>query len=521
MTALSFLGTVRVVLAQPNRPAHAQDNVFPINFISMRNTNRSITWLISVAGFFLAFHGVVIPNSIQAQDAATEDVSADEIAGGVAPGGDAESPKVGVAEQIDVAPVNSDDHIADRIEEILQATGWFGSPEVRVDRGVVFLNGVADNQKHQEWAESTAMRTSDVVAVVNRIKVAERSMWNFAPAIASLKELGRDTTSLLPLVVVAILITVLSYFLAKVTARLSGHLASRRVENTLLRQVIANVFAVIVFIIGFYIALRVSGLTRLAVTLLGGTGLVGLALGFAFRDIAENYLSSILISINHPFRVGDLIEVEGSMGFVRKVTTRGTVLNTLEGNQIQIPNSTVYKSQILNYTATPLLRLMFSVGIGFDDSISDAQELIMQTLQKHEAVMKDPAPLVLVDALGAATVNLKGFYWIDQSTHSGLKVGSSVIRQVKETLSEANISMPDEARELVFPHGVPVRMIEDSGASTSESAKTAPPKPPAALNRSKDQTSTEGEGNLSNEQNEIMRVTDGDATIASGTNLIE
>ncbi|TWT95594.1 mechanosensitive ion channel family protein [Neorhodopirellula pilleata] len=305
------------------------------------------------------------------------------------------------------------------------------------------------------------------------------------------------------------------------TARISGYLANRRVENTLLRQVIANVFAVMVFIIGFYIALRVSGLTRLAVTLLGGTGLVGLALGFAFRDIAENYLSSILISINHPFRVGDLIEVDGAKGFVRKVTTRGTVLNTLEGNQIQIPNSTVYKSKILNFTATPLLRLTFAVGIGFEDAISDAQELIMQTLLKHEAVIKDPAPLVLVDALGAATVNLKTYYWIDQSTHSGLKVSSSVIRQVKETLAEAGVSMPDEARELVFPHGVPARMIEDSNAPIAKPEEVSSPKAQVISNRSKDKTMTQGEGNLSNEQDEVMRVTGGDATIAGGENLIE
>lgn len=491
-----------------------------MNVTARRNTNRSIGTALAALLASLAFQGFAASDPARAQDAASDGVSAEEIAEDVTGESGTKSPDVEVADQVDVAPANSDDRIARRIQEILEATGWFGSPEVRVDRGVVFLNGVADSQPHQAWAESTAMRTSDVVAVVNRIDVAERSIWNFSPAIASLKELGRETTSLLPLVVVAILITLLSYFLAKLTARISGRLASRRVQNTLLRQVIANVFAVLVFIIGFYIALRVSGLTRLAVTLLGGTGLVGLALGFAFRDIAENYLSSILISINHPFRVGDLIEVEGAKGFVRKVTTRGTVLNTLEGNQIQIPNSTVYKSKILNFTATPLLRLTFSVGIGFDDAISDAQELIMQTLLKHKAVVKDPVPLVLVDTLGAATVNLKGFYWIDQSTHSALKVGSSVVRQVKETLAEAGISMPDEARELVFPHGVPVRMLEGPAASTAEPTKAWPTQPISGSNLSKDQPSTQGEGNLSNEQDEVMRITDDDATIAGGENLI-
>ena len=129
-----------------------------------------------------------------------------------------------------------------------------------------------------------------------------------------------------------------------------------------------------------HIALRVSGLTRLATTLLGGTGLIGLAIGFAFRDIAENFLASILLSLNHPFGVGDLIEVDGTIGYVRKVTTRATILATFEGNQVQIPNSTIYKGKITNYSATPLCRLSFGVGIGFVDSAQHAQELIMKVL---------------------------------------------------------------------------------------------------------------------------------------------
>lgn len=100
-----------------------------------------------------------------------------------------------------------------------------------------------------------------------------------------------------------ILIPMCSFYAKEAVTR---YVTGQRVNSALLRQVAGNVVGVLIFIIGIYIALRVSGLTRLAVTLLGGTGLVGLALGFAFRDIAENYLSSILLSLNHRFCVGDL-----------------------------------------------------------------------------------------------------------------------------------------------------------------------------------------------------------------------
>ena len=445
--------------------------------------------------------------------------SADEVAAQVAASDtDASKDPVNVADSVEVDPINSDDRIETRLDEIFHATGWFRESEVRVDRGVAFLSGLADSEKHQAWAEATAMNTSDVVAVVNRIKVAERPFWNFAPAIQSLKELGRDATSLLPLILVAIVIAILAYYVARGAAFLTRKLTNRSIDSTLLQQVAGNVVGVLIFIIGFYIALRVSGLTRLAVTLLGGTGLVGLALGFAFRDIAENYLASILISLNHPFRVGDLIEVgnvgsSGAKGFVRKVTTRGTILSTLEGNQIQLPNSTVYKGMVTNYTATPLSRLDFAVGIGFDDSISQAQELIMAVLAAHEAVVDEPPPMVLVESLGAATVNLRGYYWYDLDKHSGFKVGSSIIRLVKRTLTEAEITMPDEARELVFPNGVPVQMVELKDNNITRLGENPRRQPSEA-------TINPGEDNLKNEQSDVMKATEGNETTEDETNLI-
>ncbi len=318
----------------------------------------------------------------------------------------------------------------------------------------------------------------------------------------------------LPLIAIAILVGILSYYVAILGARFTRWLTQNRIDSQLLRQVAGNVVAVLIFIVGMYVALRVSGLTRLAVTLLGGTGLVGLALGFAFRDIAENYLASILISLNHPFRVGDLIEVEGAKGYVRKVTTRGTVLNTLDGNQIQMPNSTVFKGKIINFTATPLSRRDFTVGIGFDDSITEAQDIIMQVLSNHATVVSDPSPLVIVEALGSATVNLRVYYWFDQTQHSPFKVSSSVIRQAKQKLTEAEITMPDEARELVFPNGVPVQMIE----SQPNHLHTEKPIKPEIIDEPE---TSSGEGDLTSEQDDVMRATNNDETIEDETNLIE
>ena len=372
-------------------------------------------------------------------------------------------------EKIEVEPLAVDEDISARLQRIFTATGWFDSAEVSTDEGVVFLKGIADTQQHREWAERVAQRTSDVVAVVNRIDVKSKPIWDTAPAQAQLQQLGRDFMQLLPLLAIGTLIIALSYGAAKLSAMLVRRLTARRIDSQLLMQVVTSVVAVLVMLIGLYIALKVSGLSRLAVTVLGGTGLIGLALGFAFRDIAENYLASILISLNRPFNVGDLIEVASHQGFVRRVTTRGTLLLTVDGNHIQIPNSLMYKSVIVNYSSSPRIRKSFAIGIGYEDSVADAQEVVHRVLEQHVSVLDDPAPLVLVESLGASTVNLKILFWLDSTRYDAASVCSALMRQAKSALTEANISLPDEAREVIFPKGVHVTML---GSSTTPAAGT-------------------------------------------------
>src|SRR5690606_33959061 len=129
---------------------------------------------------------------------------------------------------------------------------------------------------------------------------------------------------------------------------------------------------------------------------------------------------------------------------------------TREGNHVQIPNATIYKETITNFTANPSERFDFAVGIGYEDSITHAQAVALTVLREHAAVLDEPEPMVLAEALGPSTVSLRVYFWVDIETHSGLKVRSSVIRLTKRAFDEAGISMPDEAREVVFPQGVPI-----------------------------------------------------------------
>ena len=151
---------------------------------------------------------------------------------------------------------------------------------------------------------------------------------------------------------------------------------------------------------------------------------------------------------------------------------------------MEIPNATVYKNTIRNFTTNRNRREDFTVGIGYDMPIAKAQEISLEVLRDHPAVLDDPEPWSLVDSLGPSAVVLRIYFWLDGSRHSWLKVRSSVIRLVKRAFQDAGITIPDPSRELVFPKGVPVIMSQEtSGTATSVELEQSNRKPAAAAAR--------------------------------------
>ncbi|CAN5137503.1 mechanosensitive ion channel family protein [soil metagenome] len=421
--------------------------------------------------------------AVPAQDTAATGV--------VLPSGAAASPDLSLSQtKVDVKPVARDEEIRRRLQSVVEATGWFVNPHVRVQSGVVFLEGTASTEQLRTWAGDLARNTQDVVAVVNRITVPGPPMWDFRPASRGVVVLWRDMIGALPSVAFGAIVLVVSLGAAVVAARVTRRVLLHRVPVKLLRTVAARAAGVLVLLLGVYVILRVMGLTQLALTIVGGTGLIGLAVGLAFRDITENFLASIFLSIQRPFEPADLIEVAGVTGYVQQLNMRTTVLMNLDGNVVQIPNATVYKSNLRNFTTNCNRREMFEIGIGYDDAIAESQEIARRVLDEHPAVLHDPAPSVLVDSLGESTVNLRVYFWLDGNKNSWLKVRSSVIRLVKREFQKNGISMPDAAREIIFPQGVPI---------AHDHAESAAPAPPSIVASGADVVSTKAEGGLHSE----------------------
>jgi len=425
-----------------------------------------------------------------------------------------ETEETAAPERVDVAPLADDSQIRERLTGILTATEWFEDPQVEVSDGVVFLSGSTETGDHKRWAGDLARNTQDVTAVVNRIDILDPDIWDYQPAFTGLQELWRNIMSAIPFLIFGIVVLVIFWGISLLVAKVARSYFSKRQMNDLLQDIAARGIAISVFILGIYIVFHVADLTNVALTIIGGTGLLGIVLGIAFRDITENFLASIFLSIQNPFHAGDHVEINNNVGFVQRLTIRATLLMTLDGNHLQIPNSIVYKSSILNYTSNPNQRFSFIIGIGYDASVITAQNLASQIFEEHPAVLKDPEPLILVDKLASSTINMMFYVWVDGSKHNILKVKSSVLRQIKTIYMAEGISMPDDARERVFLDSVTFQPRKNTADTDDKEAVSAPLAEDSKL-------ITKAEGKLESNDEEILEQARLSRSPEEGDNLLK
>jgi small conductance mechanosensitive channel len=427
-----------------------------------------------------------------------------------------------VPAKVDVKPVARDEEIRKRLQSVLKATDWFTDPQVRVEEGVVFLNGQVESEVLKKWAGDLARNTQDVVAVANRMNVIDPPVWDFRPATSGLLILWRDLIRSLPWFVFGLFILVLSVGASRLATRGTLAFIGQRIQVKLLRNVIARGASVFVFLFGFYVVLKVAGLTQLALTVVGGTGLIGLVVGIAFRDITENFLASIFLSMQRPYEMGDLVEISGVTGYVQQLNVRTTILMTLDGNIAQIPNATVYKSNLHNFTTNANRREDFGIHIGYDDSITKAQEIARKVLASHPAVLNDPEPSVLVEGLGTSTVNLRVYFWLNGREYSWMKVRSSIIRLVKLALQQQGFWMlPGEVRESTVSQGIPMTGLEEKPAASRDADTPAGERHPVQPPEEKpDAVSTKAEAGLYSEAMVIEEQARQAQPLKDGENLL-
>lgn len=263
-------------------------------------------------------------------------------------------------------------------------------------------------------------------------------------------QLLHATAQILPTLLLGLILLTISYFVASPLSKLLVKPLIYMTDSKLVHLVAKRGISILILLLGVYLFLRLAGLTEFAIAIMSGTGLIGLILGFAFRDIAENFIASLLLSVQRPFKIDDVIEIDGRLGVVKKVTARATTLVDYDGNHIQIPNATVYKNTIKNLTANPKMRAKVVIGIGYDNDIRYCQTLALKIANKQTGVITEPPAQVLINNLGSSTINFNLFFWVNSEQHSPLKVASQLMRELVTEFTTQNISMPDDARERIL-----------------------------------------------------------------------
>ena len=257
---------------------------------------------------------------------------------------------------------------------------------------------------------------------------------------------------MLPNIVLALIVFFLFWFVARGLKSLVKRLTRRHRQARNLGLVLGRLSQGIVILVGLFVALSIVIPSFKAGDLIQLLGISGVAIGFAFRDILQNFLAGILILLTEPFEIDDQIVFKDFEGTVENIQTRATTIRTYDGRRIVIPNSELFTNSVTVNTAFKNRRLEYDVGIGYGDDIDQAKQLMLEAIHSVNGVLKDPAPDVLVMELGESSVNIRARWWINPPRRAdALDSRDKVLTAIKQKLYVENgIDLPYPTRQILF-----------------------------------------------------------------------
>ena len=340
-----------------------------------------------------------------------------------------------------------------RLDKRLDAVPELGRVDASVVDGVALLQGEVIDPNDLKLAESIATQTPGVANVENRIRVSTRLSDRFAVAWRAVGDKLVRLVAATPLLVIAFAIILLASWIGRALSRRTKLFGRLHSPNPYMEGLVQRIVQFAVLLAGVLIALDLLGASSLGGAVLGSAGVVGLVLGFAFKDIAENYVAGILLSLRRPFAPGDHVLIDRvHEGKVVALTSRATLLMTLDGNQIALPNALVFRSVVLNYSENPKRRFDFLVPLDPSASVGEAQRHGLPAIAKLEGVLADPAPSSVVFEYLHDRLSVQFQGWVDQREHSLPRVRSEAMRAVKAALDQHNVrraGTPPPPAELV------------------------------------------------------------------------
>ncbi len=269
--------------------------------------------------------------------------------------------------------------------------------------------------------------------------------------VAQFTEFKLELVALLPKLLVAIVVLFIFWGLGRLTTRVFTNRFQRKWDDSIVVNFTGLAIKGFLYLIGLATAMYVLGFGGVAGSLVAGAGVSAIVIGFAFKDIAENFLAGFILAINRPFRINDIVEIQNYKGTITRMDIRTTLMRMPDGRDIFIPNSIFVKNILTNFTRDGLIRQEFMIGLDTSTDIKRARNYILAFLEDEADVLKNPKPNVIVEGLGDFTIDVKVMFWVntyeiaeEPELHKTAEtVRSKVIREVTSILLREGFNLPN------------------------------------------------------------------------------
>lgn len=274
-----------------------------------------------------------------------------------------------------------------------------------------------------------------------------------------LLDLAKATVEHTPNIIAAVVLLTVTWLAAKLARRVATKLMPGKGEQRSLTIAIRKILTIVVWVGGIALTAVVLFPSVKPSSLIAGLGLGSVAIGFAFKDIFENFFAGMLILFRQPFAIGDHVEVDGIEGIVENITIRDTLVRQTDGQPVIIPNSVLFKNPVTVRTDKDTRRVTIMCGVAYDEDIDKAREVITNAVKTVDSVNKDKPVQIFANAFGASSVDFEVTWWTGSSPVDIRKSRDEVVASVKRALDDANIEIPYPYQTLTFHEALPVRQV--------------------------------------------------------------
>ncbi|SNR13918.1 mechanosensitive ion channel family protein [Tenacibaculum jejuense] len=255
-----------------------------------------------------------------------------------------------------------------------------------------------------------------------------------------------------PGILIAILIVIIGFLLSNLISSIFQTTISKRTKDPLITNFLGKTVKYGLIVLAIIFALNIAGLGYVATGFITAAGASAVIIGFAFKDIGENFISGVILSFNRPFDVNDTVLIGDIFGKVKMIEFRHSKLKTFDGRDVYIPNSDIIKKPVFNYTEDGYYRIDFTVGIDYNDDVELAKKVIIKSVVDTPGVIdtSEHKCFVVVDSLGTSTVNLKVLFWTKTMEYKrgASEIKSDVVKNVKNVIMNNGLNMPSDITEV-------------------------------------------------------------------------